>query len=484
MTAYESLGSIKGALKLAAIDAYMVSEGFEISGHDYIRRHTWTEDGENHLYDYIIRPNERGEGGGGFDNQYWAGSSSYPRQVGINYSGYFAGVRADIDSLVDDWLELPDPDGFTQPMINIGRVIQRISAGGDGPNGSGGVIKTNYDLIMVSCNSMSGKFISTIKRNILQGISDTTGGLQGIGVSLGAALGGESKLWEAARQDVANAIDGLMSDFENCAKSKPIDWKFVFSLSNAIVAGLVCFTATTALGLALGLVTAGLKLADAVITDYPETPSASDYSTIMEKAKIFFSGLNHGIRDQEESIRQSLVHNDNLAYENTGSFYLDTSNDVSEDGRIGEAYDLNHDGISDIQITDKGLAGDIPDSYLPAIITEILGTAADIQTNCMISLPFARPESIGIGLLGCCSAWADLLWHLYHLLGDMAEKLGDNARLIRKVLDSFGQQDNQIARVLNQEIQTLINEGDYDPRVHYQVPKTIRASRELWISPE
>lgn len=167
---YRDLPKLVGKLKLAAIDAYMVSKSrYKIDK----GRNVYYESGNfgsQTMELTITRPGSNGEGGGVI--QVRRDDGTFPQ------NGKFKEIRDDIDDIVRPWLDLPNPysDGF-KGKINeyrekVAAVLSETSIEGLDPT-----TKTT-DVSTVKLQSFD-KIAPGRMRTLLKGMNDYASALEG-----------------------------------------------------------------------------------------------------------------------------------------------------------------------------------------------------------------------------------------------------------------------------------------------------------------
>ena len=415
---YENLPTLIGELKRSAIDAYMKSQGWHIDNGD--RYHL----GDNE----VTRPGKDGQGGGDWDwNGFWdIGNEGQDAK----WRAAFDGVRSDVDSRLEKWLDLPDTEADLtddiEQMRQANRLLSLSPSGGTG----GGSIPGYLTGINENLDAMSGTTIATFKADFLLQLEKAIGGHHGITVILGAALAATNEIWVRARKTVAEIVGETQQALDAYANGGGISWEVVLQVAGYAVEGASIF-ATGGAEVALKGAGLGLKVLTESTTKKGEkaTAPSGDYNSLMEGLSKALTELSDAIRAEETALRDNLVLN-------AGKVRADQS---SYDLKRPALLDISDDAQAEIIVISRPLVDEITRTYLPFTARE-LESAKDQAYQATYQA--YRDGSIGLAANGFSAEFSDLQWTLIDLIRDLAWEVANGAKTLDLAIQDIGRADH------------------------------------------
>lgn len=307
---YDDLDSSIGALKKAAIDAFMADDGFyeDKFGTNYYYKWGWAPNGYE-------MPNASGEGGGKVDGMPWNDDISYD------------GVRSRVDDVVDKWRALP-----TGADAGVYKTSTSSAAASLGASGSGASVADD-GAILTSTNTMGDLLTQELVASFIGPMLDKYyTQFKGVSQSLGAAAAilqmnytMQSTMWEGVRDDVATIVENAKSACAEYAESKG---SADFQITLGVVATVAAAVATVATaGAAAPLVGAMVTLSSAASTavaaiSADASITGGSYDEIMSSFEEALETLRTAVSDQESEVRTMLSGAVNAIIADPGGFDL------------------------------------------------------------------------------------------------------------------------------------------------------------------
>jgi hypothetical protein len=306
------------ALKQAAIDAYMRSEGWNVyPDRDQIR------------YSKVSLID-----GSGDVNKSGKGTMLYPDySQEVDFSGAFADVRSRVDTALTDWQEsrLPAPGGLNTGAVKAQEAITALNVGNATSFGGalGGYLKTISDNAPLfrgaALNAFNNSFI-----NQLPAVIANHGCLAAI---VAEAWSAEQEIWTRARSDRDSVVEKAAVALNTYAQTEaPSDIKFALALGGAAIAGASAIASGGAT-LPFALATAGITAISATndyVGELKIAREGASYQELMTAFEGALADVDEGITQQEMLVKEAL-HNGWTVFEgNRGLF--DLTPRVSDDG--------------------------------------------------------------------------------------------------------------------------------------------------------
>lgn len=454
---YANLSTLKGELKRAAIDAYMVSQGWKL--YDAGATHYWRGDNGDDPGESVSRPGANGEGGGD-----WAANKIKEFFVGDSrdeeWSGNMATVRSRVDGYLKPWEDLPDPATFDNYVEDLRKATVKLAVATTTTGGvasGAGHMGAQLKIIDENSSAMSGGTISTFKSKFLLELGKAIGGHHGLTVILGQAMTAEQNLLKEARQDVAQAIANATKALEAYALGSPTDFSFALKVAGAVVAGVAVFaTGGTGAVVALAGAGAGLTLLTTLSEESQKKatePTAKDYEGLMNGFKTALDDLNKAIKNEEGGVRDNLK--DNLGRVQTDEASYNLTNplqNISDDSQLHSS--------SRAIIHNESLVFEITDTAMPTIADELVA-AKELVWAGWSATPYYRDGSIGLADTGPYTYWADLAGPLWRLIGDLEWEVRNGATSLKLAIEDMGQTDTDAKDALEKHADTLKGYTNY-----------------------
>ena len=459
--AYEEFDALVGRLKRAAIDAYMDDYGFSAVGGDYTK--TEVSDGGFPLSATTVvdRPGEDGNGGGAGTRQV----TMSPTPDVVSYHERFDQVRSQIDALVQPWRDLPSPAQIQvveQQCVTLNTGFAGTASFSQGNVGGVGIIATNLDQVRTNSQAFTGRTGERFKSQFLGRIGAVCGGLWAMSVLATTMVHVQAKMWEAARQDVADALDiGKVAMAGSCNgaqerlnMSLKVDG-IVIKVAKEFVPGLAGAALGTA-GIALDL----LQDATAPEANVPQMGGGT-YEEVLKSFTDTLNTINEQITAQERLINDTLVRN-LAAIQAAGKTIRHP-----DDGTAAEhanPYDVEVPPISStkgVRITNYDLVAGIWQECLPKVSHELKDLAVTSR-DCMTWEALQRNAGIGIALSGPSVSFGELTWKLCEMANDLAWDVTMGAKDLKLVVTAMREHDEASAAKLRKFAESMSRPGPYD----------------------
>lgn len=308
------------ALKQAAIDAYMRTEGYSVK--------------DDHYWDY-------GVGFTAYVGKDGHGTASYPSMspyappttTDIDYSGHFSTIRSNIDTALEDWQDdkMPTAAACDAKAVEATAAVTALNVGNSTALGGalGGYLKTVSDNAPLFRGRTADAFNNSFV-NQLPAVISNHGCLASLVVE---AWGASKEIWTKAREDRDTHVEKCTTAFKNYAESgEPDDVKFVLALTGAAIAGASAI-ATGGIALPFALATAGITSLSAINDYAAELEVERQGANFEELMDAFVEGLgdiDEGITKQEQLIADGLENAWNTFESNRPLF--DLTPRVTDDG--------------------------------------------------------------------------------------------------------------------------------------------------------
>lgn len=461
--AYEEFDALVGHLKQASIDAYMDDAGFDLVGGKYSsvvvspdpmgRGMSWTT--------LVARPGEDGNGGG--DGEMICSAAVPPQSV--SYQDEFNQVRAQIDALVQPWRDLPSPaevQAVEQQCVTLNTGFAGTASFSQGNVGGVGIIATNLDQVRTNSQAFTGRTGERFKSQFLGRVGAVCGGLWATSVLATTMVHVQAKMWEVARQDIANVLDitkvamagscnGAQERLDASLKVAGI----VIKVAKEFVPGLA--------GAALGTAGIALDLLQDAIAPEAEVPKlgGGTYAEVLTSFTDALKAINEQITAQERLIDDTLVRN--LAAIQTAGKTI-RHPDAGTAAEHANPYDVEVPPISStkgVRITNYELVAGIWQECLPKVSHELEGLAVKSR-DCMTWNALHRNAGVGIALSGPSMNFGQLTWKIYEMANDLAWDVTMGAKDLKLVVTAMREHDADSAAKLREFAKTMSRPGPYD----------------------
>jgi len=399
---------------------------------------------------FVSRPDVSGAIGGKHIGRWkFFSEMAYP-----SFTPKFAEIRSSLDTLLDNWLELPNPASFESAMDELGDNVDiTFAINSNGELEASGQIAGYLLEIADAARLLVGRTFVAFKANFLNRIGPTIGNFHGITRAIATGLNAERELWERAREDVVNGFFQLEDGFETYASSQSAtNWSLVLKVIGAVSDGLEFvgdFYKPAKIAGTIGehiskLMTASVGLSD---SQDDSTVNADNYDSLMAVARTYFSSLATSVLKEEQYLKEAIVEADIFLYDAVGLF-------LEFDAET--PYENDFSDLSKLKITedDEGEIDPIYTVILPLISKKLRGSKSSLMNGGIVSsTPWIRPDRIGICYNGCFGAWNNLVWHLGDLIDNLADKVDDAAHLLKVSIEGILNQDADLGRIWKDALQ-------------------------------
>ena len=287
-----------GAMKRAAIDSFMVEQGWLVTLGGESSYSLW-----GFLNSSYSRPGPEGEGGGEPDGFSEAGESLAPS---------FEAIRARIDAYIAPWLE-PMPDGADciEPKGNASAAATVLGA-----SGSGGQVLDNGELprsnegVARFLTNIHGSFKAPFYDKYFSQFSIVSYGIGAACAILEGNYAGQHTIWPAAQDDVAeicaSTVAALQAKADRATSERT---KVALTVVGAVAGAVVTIASAGTAGPAVAsLVLLSSTAATALTVIEAEAAIAGDsYSDILDSFGAALESLNSGITKQEEALNTMMA---------------------------------------------------------------------------------------------------------------------------------------------------------------------------------
>jgi hypothetical protein len=224
----------------------------------------------------------------------------------------------EIHSLFNDFLVLPDPDNFDDPMEQVTTCMNALcsKAFTDPIQGDPHPVNTELSAMTVAGNSINewdGLAAQAFFNNFIVPFEDRTENQFIVASILMNALNAEKELWKRARlniDDIAHKVSSALDHYNDCGKN---DWEIGLSVVGAVVAiAALPLTGGTSAAIALGAVASGIDVANTFAGQIEDEPK-NDYSAesvegVIDKAKQGINDLKEAVQKAEQKIVDAMTH--------------------------------------------------------------------------------------------------------------------------------------------------------------------------------
>lgn len=270
----------------------------------------------------------------------------------------------------------------------------------------------------------------------------------------------QAKMWEAARQDVADALDiGKVAMAGSCNGSRQ---RLDLSLK---VAGIVIKVAKEFVpglaGAALGTAGIALDLLQEVTAPEANAPElgGGTYEEVLKSVTDALNAINDQITAQERLIDDTLVRN--LATIQAAGKTIRHPDAAKEHAN---SYDVEVPPIGStkgVRITNYELVAGIWQECLPNVSHELKDLAVKSR-DCMTWNALQRNAGVGIALSGPSMNFGQLTWKLYEMANDLAWDVTMGAKDLKLVVTAMREHDAASAAKLRDFAKTMSQPGPYD----------------------
>ncbi|MDO5080308.1 hypothetical protein [Buchananella hordeovulneris] len=448
-----------GALKRAAIDAYMRDDGFTVFNDQYC---AIKYQDNSRLTIYVSRPGTSGTGGG-----HATGTIEYPDPLGISYkreyfdhghaySPGFASVRDTIEQAFEPWLSLPSPTQILTEenkyylflaSVSLDPIIgnAKLVTDGDGKHHlestssyAAGQIRNELAQLNLSITGLRGQGITSFSNGYLTRLEGSLSSIAAVAKALGSTIGIERGLAETARYNINTIIAEATKSFQEIADGRNSTPQFIHDLIMAAIPFAGTFLPS---GKAKDRVVQVSSFAAKKFTKTGGKPAnCHSYSDVISELSNGLADLNAQYRDLEKQLSeyyQSLLHNMEVQYSN-----FDTQPDPSP---------LTLPENSDLVVNQYAMTElDISLQTIHQEILQGISLAGDIS----VGTSWIRDTRIGLRGNGPSHEFNQVLDYLVTALQDLAEDTDISRKGLATWYKALKESDDKIKA----EIEAIIRE--------------------------
>lgn len=492
---YRDLPKLVGKLKLAAIDAYMVSKSrYKIDK----GRNVYYESGNfgsQTMELTITRPGSNGEGGGVI--QVRRDDGTFPQNV------KFKEIRDDIDDIVRPWLDLPNPysDGF-KGKINeyrekVAAVLSETSIEGLDPTTKTTDVSTvklqSFDKIAPGrmrtllkgmndyASALEGSAFNTFRATFVTSMPSVIGNLALLARVHGETLLAEQLFLKQLRKKVVEAVEKATDAFEEIAEGE--DGVGFEILLNILIWGCMAATVPGSGAPMAARIAGGASVPLTVLKDVSAlkhdktagkaTFEADNFEEMMKEFKRAFEEIGDDFKTAEEAVDENLRHNMKLVLEDrarhgyTDTFFHLTPAPIQD---AAGATRMDENAVNQMTVGDGATGG-----YMSQIAAELEKAAKALTGISMVDL-VRRKHNIGMGPTGPGGAFAELRQVLYELLQDLRWKVDEGNVNLRAAMRDFQESDASSQKALDAVASNIAQGAGW-------TPGTIRSRRRRTCGP-
>ena len=409
---------------------------------------------------YVTCPDEHGEGGGASYMSYThpAGPSGVGSTQIVttddsgdepdSFAAAFQAIRDTIDSVLDPWLDLPDPSAVEGEINNCRSVW--IELGGEGAtvtvDGSistvpVGKVASNLEQITLLTQELQGNAADAFRENFVLPLPGTVTNLKAIAAFLSLTAACEQVIMQAAGTEIANAVYLARESFDAIWEERECQWSWIPQ-----VGSLIAGVAATFSKLSLD-VTSIFVVFDNVLKLVDQEVSEEDIVTYDDCMAAFIEAvgtLHQNVSAAEEAIRQDILSTERNVRTNPSLHDLSLS---SISGGSGAAsLEWRHAIVDQIV------------GHLDSV-AEHLGDAQKAIPRISLTSAIRRDGRIGIGDIGPGRQHRDLADLLYSLIGNLKEESALASQHLEQVNNALRDADD----VTQVDLHRLTSQVDATP---------------------
>lgn len=373
---YENLDYIVGRMKRAAIDCWMADQSFDPwwANRGYYAK--W-----GFLRNMYERPDENGEGGGVEKDS-----------MADSIAPQFDVIRADVDSVVSKWRDLPDGAASDDPRHSAGTAGAELgsSTAIETLRNNGELERSNNTIERHVLNNIRGSFREPFHDKYYSQFSLIATGLGDACVFLEINYAAQSEIWPAVRTDVAQICEEARGAWADRAEtSAQATRELVLTVAGALAAAA---SSIVTAGVGTVAVVATLSAAGVIAStalkesERKATVSGDSYGKILDSLSDALGALNGVIKEQEETLAEML----NSATESLSAAPGDFNLDAFE---LGD-YDYD-DGTMNVDRTEANII-----SNAMGRVESVLASAVSSLGQAPESNPTPRKTGIGRTITG------------------------------------------------------------------------------------
>lgn len=461
-----------GALKKAAIDAYMTDNRYRRVPEENLYRYSVREyepaisiahqPKKGTVYYEVTMPGADGSGGGVGSVRYFPASAArdFPAEP-QDFTGHFQTIRNRIGQVTNDWTSLPDPEGLAPSEGTAKHAFMALSSGADaGLSGDSeysiGDMNSYLGDIERSLEDLSAQTLDLFRTKFVSKLPQAIGNYQGLAAACWACVASERALWTSVRTDVRKLLTSSTNKFNEVAESnEATNWSEALAVLN-IVSKTVGALLPSGLSIVTDLAGIGIEAAkEATAGSDSLSANAGDFETTMSGFETLMDEFSDKIRAEENALVTMLSENYSTAVGNASAF------DLTADSSYAESQPTN------LNIDSGRVETAIRSMWMLA------ASVSDIRDQVKLGFwdnEVLRFSQTGLGPTGPTDDYNNVTGLLSTLLADLSWELDNSAGLLNSWLSDMGLIDEQSATAvaetyeqgLRMDAETHGNEYDGD----------------------
>jgi len=441
-----------GLLKQAAIDAYMVEQGYHYDEkknyYEYFGT-AYNSLGDTHrkpeqidMHHTVQRPDKRGESGGDY---YWFGDprvaphGTPQKRQSREYHDLFDSIGGSISGIFKGYDSIPNPEVFDGTIITAMIAVSECTTKNSRDLGGGSDFTAAFNAAEMQFAFLHG-LTSDAYYELLERLSIVVANVRDLAVAVCASARGEQEIYRQAQNDVISIILSATACFRARADAGTyglIDWPQIFKTASAIISGISSIADKTIAAPVTKVMEGSFLILKAIseadANHKPQAPKVLSYDAIIDAMVQTLSELSASIKCQERSAWDAMKENANIVDAGLASTDQPFSivNTLSAD---------KYRNPGTITASDPD-AVQIMCGHVDEIITTVILASRTAAYELLESSPWSRPQEIGISTSGFSKMWFQAVWSLYDCLGKIAESLADANADFKAVSGKFSEAD-------------------------------------------
>lgn len=345
-----------------------------------------------------------------------------------------------VNEMFVDWTSLPEPSAFSGPIAQARTAAHRLAIADKDNIGPGvaplgrNTVLDHVQTIDTKIGNMSGLAINTFYDEWCVQCPKSLAAQDSVACLLYATLVGEQKVWQKARQSVADiAGKGVEAAKGATGGGDEIGLDVILSVAGAVALVAAPFTDGASLIALNGVGVLAQTAADFVPEQEDEKKGLEAYDPVSVLANMSsaLDALNTQIRNEENGILKALNRMDKFVTSTPDSFGVKTPELVYDDdkGHYLNVVKADLDWVANTLMAETG------QEYAAA--SNALDAAAG-------SGPWSRPGSIGLGATGPYSDWVGLQSAVTTYVSRLYQQNEQSRAALAIVARDFGRTDDQI----------------------------------------
>lgn len=360
-----------------------------------------------------------------------------------------------VNDLFEDWYWIPAPTppgptpGFAQPIAGARATASALAfSAGNQSTVDNGCFGGNPDLASDLQNmdqdldGMDGLAIRTFKLRYADPLKDVTMSQQAVACALWVAVSGEQKVWEHARQGIANIAGTGVEAMKHADGGGGGGLSAILEVAGTVGSVLGLFPGTETGVKVLSTATTVLQTAFNLAPHKKTEHTALDADTpigVLDKIHTAIKSLKSQINGEEEAIRHAMTSDQHTITDKSErkSFDLGTPA-LIDDTSAGDYRTAN-----DVAIKFSGLKF-VATTIMPDLSSTFRSAAKGLADVVGSQESWKRPDGIGIGVTGPFPEVSKLASTLEGYLSANARNIDDAASILEIVARDFHKTDSEI----------------------------------------